>query len=411
MTGPTTPSENRIQGSGGAAATAAGGLVLGSLTAGGLALGGLALAGLTAAAITTVTVARRVVTPPQRKIEDARVLAVDEGSTTITLSASPDATVPGRYGFWFSRDTGHARLGDVLLRDEATVTRLVEEVSFGDLRRATHGRFGSWFYLRPEELGYPAESVLLPTELGEAPAWMIPAEPRRDDADKWVIQVHGRATQRQEGLRAIPLFRQAGYTSLLVSYRNDGDAPFSTDRRYALGTSEWHDVEAAIRYAVEHGARDVVLMGWSMGGAIVLQAVTRSPLAKVVRGVVLDSPVIDWVDTLEFQARMLRLPALFARAAMWLIGAPWAPFFTGQEKAIDLDRLDFVAHADELTLPMLILHSDDDGYVPSTASRALSEARPDIVTFVPFRVARHTKLWNYDPDRWTAAIAGWLAAL
>ena len=28
----------------------------------------------------------------------------------------------------------------------------------------------------------------------------------------------------------------------------------------------------------------------------------------------------------------------------------------------------------------------------------------------PFTGARHTKLWNYDQDRWSAAITGWLGA-
>jgi hypothetical protein len=60
---------------------------------------------------------------------------------------------------------------------------------------------------------------------------------------------------------------------------------------------------------------------------------------------------------------------------------------------------------------VLLLHSDDDGFVPSTASRALAAARPDIVTFVPFEVARHTKLWNYDRTRWEDAIRNWLDTL
>jgi len=54
------------------------------------------------------------------------------------------------------------------------------------------------------------------------------------------------------------------------------------------------------------------------------------------------------------------------------------------------------------------LHSDDDGYVSSVSSRKLAELRADIVTFVPFSIARHTKLWNYDPERWNEAIRAWL---
>ncbi len=65
---------------------------------------------------------------------------------------------------------------------------------------------------------------------------------------------------------------EAGYTSLVVSYRNDGDAPNSDDHRYALGDREWQDVSSAIEYAFEHGAERIVLLGYSMGGATVLQA-------------------------------------------------------------------------------------------------------------------------------------------
>ena len=44
-------------------------------------------------------------------------------------------------------------------------------------------------------------------------------------------------------------------------------------------------------------------MGWSMGGAIVLQLLDRSPLSALVSRVVLDAPVIDWGDVLAHLAR------------------------------------------------------------------------------------------------------------
>jgi hypothetical protein len=94
-----------------------------------------------------------------------------------------------------------------------------------------------------------------------------------------------------------------------------------------------------------------------------------------------------------------------------LLSKRWAGRITGQREPIDLRRLDFVRRASELHTPILLLHSDDDGYVPSTASRALAVARPDIVTFEAFTTARHTKLWNYDAQRWNAAIRRFLDRL
>ncbi|MEO6826015.1 MAG: alpha/beta fold hydrolase [Microbacteriaceae bacterium] len=369
---------------------------------------GLAAAAGTAAS--TVLVARLVVTPPTRQVEDARILSVSQNRTEITLHATRDSLVPGRYSLWFSGDTGYARIGRILTRGPRTVTRAVEAVDYGELHLAKRGRYGSWYFLHPDELGFPYQNVAIETDLGPAPAWYLPAD-ECDGNARWVIMVHGRAAQRQGALRAIPVFRAAGYCSLLVSYRNDGEAPYSADRRYALGTAEWRDIEAGMSFAVEHGAREIVLMGWSMGGAIVLQTVARTALHDLVSGVILDSPVVDWVDTLHFHARLLKIPRWFARSVMWMIAEPWAGRFTGQGSPIDLDTLNFVTHADELDVPILLMHSDDDRFVPSTASRALSRARPDIVTFVPFGVARHTKLWNYDPDRWMASITDWLGLL
>jgi pimeloyl-ACP methyl ester carboxylesterase len=108
---------------------------------------------------------------------------------------------------------------------------------------------------------------------------------------------------------------------------------------------------------------------------------------------------------------MLRLPWVIAQEAMTEIGHRWGRAVTGQAAPIGFARLDVVTRASDLTVPILLMHSDDDGYVPSTGSRALAAARPDIVTFVPFTEARHTKLWNHDPKPWNAAIASWLTRL
>jgi len=369
----------------------------------GIALGAVAVAGAAALAVVTVIFARTVVTPPKKRPEDVEILGFDD--TTITLSATLDSMTPGRYSLWFGQDTGHAKVGEILSYTPDTVTRQLLGVEFGDLADATRGRFSGWFFLSPLELGFPFENVEIATEFGPAPAWLVPAE---HETDRWVIQVHGRAVRRQETIRAVPIFREAGYTSLLVSYRNDGDAPRSTDYRYALGDTEWHDVEAAMKYAIAHGARRIVLMGWSMGGATVLQALTRSPLASFVDGVVLESPVVDWVTALQFQGVANRLPGIVQSGVIRLLGWRWAGLFTGQTAPIDLRRLNLVARASELHTPILLLHSSDDGFVPATASQALAIARPDIVTFEQFTTARHTKLWNYDRERFTRVISGWL---
>lgn len=352
-----------------------------------------------------------ILIPPTKREEDTEILMVDREAGTVTFSRSVDAVVPGRYSFWFSGAGGHARVGAILGETATSVTRELLAVDFGDLGHAERGRFNGWFYRYPDEMGVAADDVVIDTELGPAPAWRVRAKPEDEASGRWAILVHGRAAMRAEAIRAIPVFRDAGYTSLLISYRNDFEAPASPDGRYALGDAEWRDVDAAIEFALRSGAGSIVLMGWSMGGATVLQAVTRSTRADAVRGLVLDSPVIDWVTALDYQGRAMGLRGPLRWLVYAMLSGGWARPFTGQRAPIDLARLDFVRRARELALPILILHSDDDGYVPSSASHALAAARPDLVTLEVFDTARHTRLWNYDPERWNGAIASWLSLL
>ena len=358
-----------------------------------------------AAAVLTVVMARRVVTPPARRDEDVRILEVDRGAAEIVLEDSDEARMRGRYGFWFDHDAGHARFGDVIAGDDGVVRRRIESVDFGRLEGAARGRVDSAYHLGPWELDLPYENVIVETSLGPAPAWFVPA----GDARRWVIQVHGRGGKRTEGLRAVRPAHEVGWNTLLISYRNDGEAPESVDRKYGLGGTEWADVVDAVRFAEDHGAREIVLMGWSMGGAIVLQAVLRSADARErLVGIMLDSPAIDWVDILRFQGSALGLPRAIGDSVSQLLGGPFSGGLAGVAAPISLEELDPVVRADEFDVPILLMHSVDDGFVPIDGSRRFAASRPDLIEFEVFEGARHTKLWNHDPERWTALITGWL---
>ena len=220
--------------------------------------------------------------------------------------------------------------------------------------------------------------------------------------------MHGRGATRHECLRAVPVLYRLGITSLVPTYRNDVDSPASPDGLYNLGLSEWRDTEAAIAYALAHGAEDIVLMGWSMGGAIVLQTLDLSPLAAHVSRVVLDSPVIDWADVIAHQARLRKVPRALARLAESLLGAGWARLLVGVHEPLDVARTDWQHRADELRHHLLLIHSADDEFVPVGPSRELAARRPDLVDYAEWRTARHVKEWNLDPATWERRVADYL---
>jgi alpha-beta hydrolase superfamily lysophospholipase len=364
----------------------------------------LALAGaLSLLALASLRMARKVVTPA-RRLPDTRILSLDTSAQTITLARTPDTSLPGRYGLFTTGSTAYLKLGSVLSEDETSVKRKLLTHVPPTAQLSSAAAFSGWYYDRPEDIQLPFTPELIGSVVGPCPAWLFPA----GEGELWVIQVHGRGTTRAECLRAVPVFHGLGITTLVVSYRNDGEAPRSRAGTYALGATEWRDVDAAIGFARRRGAKRILVMGWSMGGAISLQVSLNSAHRDAIVGLILESPVVSWKVVLDYQARMMGVPTAVSGLAVEALRHDWTSAATGAGHAIPFDRLDVVSRAVELRHPILILHSDDDGFVPSDASHDLVVARPDLVELKVFEVARHTKLWNYDQERWSGSIRTWL---
>ncbi|WFR82603.1 alpha/beta fold hydrolase [Arthrobacter sp. Y-9] len=369
--------------------------------------------------------ARRIITPDRVKSQGEELLAIvqgDRGPEAI-FRATAENTVEGVYSFHFDGEAGLARIGRITSYSplEGTVQREIEEIYSSSLDRVRWGRWGGATYPDPGALGYDFDEVLLQDEIGEFPAWQVPApEDGPGDGHRkhaapggqnvWAIMVHGRGATRMEGLRALSVAQELGLPSLLISYRNDGDAPPADAGRYGLGSTEWREVEAAITYAQEQGATDVVLFGWSMGGAVSLQAADQARNRHAIRALVLDAPVIDWVDVLAFQARLNRIPAEVGRYGQFMLSHPLGRRLTGLSAPVDLKSMDWVTRSIELRTPTLILHSVDDDFVPYGPSEKLASKNPEMVTFVPFERAGHTREWNVDRERWESTVREWLGA-
>jgi uncharacterized protein len=362
--------------------------------------------------------ARKVLTPDRLKPDDTQILGLEVDS--VTLSLTPESAQPGCYGLWFDGGQGHARVGELLDVDEVsgTVRRVLEGVDFGDLVVGPARWNGYYFAGNPQAaLGLPSRDVEIASENGMLRAWEVPAGDGAsaagpmagDAADRWAILVHGRGAAREECLRAVPVLHQLGYTALIPMYRNDLGAPSSPDGRYSLGLSEWQDLEAALMYAVEAGAREIVLFGWSMGGAIVLQTLDRSWLSDRVKAVVLDAPVIDWADVLRHHGALNGIPGPVGSLSRALIGRRWARRLVGVHEPIDVALTNWEHRAEELKHRTLLIHSLDDEFVPVGPSISLAAKRPDLVRFEPWHQARHTKEWNTDPARWDAVVGSFLS--
>lgn len=334
-------------------------------------------------------------------------------SVLLRLTRDADTAAPGVVGLVWAG--GYGRLGSMPSSDTTTVTRQFVPVTGGIPQAGTRVRTDSYAYAGDPvtALGLSFSEVRVTGPLGALPAWFVPppagssaSGPGSSAAPSaggtWVVFVHGHDGDRQESLRYLRTWHALGLPVLVPTYRDDVGAPSSPDGFHHLGDTEWQDVAAAVHWARDHGATGVVLAGWSMGGSIALQTVDRSDVAGMVRGLLLDSPVLDWRDVFAAQGADRGVPQLEVTFAEWVL--QW-------RAGISLDRLDWVARAGQLRRPTLILHSDGDEYVPDGPAIRLAAARPDLVTLVRIPGAGHTMDWNVDPTRYDDAVRDWLARL
>jgi hypothetical protein len=330
----------------------------------------------------------RALTPSRgRPLPAEPPLTVHETSPgRITLTRSLASQRPGTYGL-----TGpgcHAVVGPVIgtaPHPADSVVRRLERVTHGTLRPGTQLWLTPQVYIgNPRDaLGLDHTDVDVPGELGTLPAWFVPGS-----RGTWVITVHGLGTTREHPMVVMPFLYRHRIPVLDLAYRGDLGAPRPHDGIGHLGYSEWHDLDAAIHYAVRHGAERVVLHGWSTGATMALHAAAASAHRDRICGLVLDSPVLDWHAAFRALAVAGRTPGpllpLALRAAQGRMGL----------------RTDTLAEAPDpaaLAVPALILHGPSDTLAPWQPAHALAEARPDRITLYPIADAPHAALWNASP--------------
>ncbi|WP_329130552.1 alpha/beta hydrolase [Streptomyces sp. NBC_01476] len=319
------------------------------------------------------------------------------GRDQVVLDRTEASARPGVYGL-----TGigvHATVGRVVDGDAHTVTRRLLRVDKGALGRDTFVRITPQVYTGDpgSALALEYTEVQVTGELGPLPAWFVPAT-----RTTWVIAVHGVGFTREATLNMVPTLHRLGLPVLVVSYRNDPGAPASPDRLGHLGDTEWRDLDAAMRYAVDHGAGRIVLYGWSTGATMALRASQQSPVRDRVAGLVLDSPVLDWRSTVKAAVTQHRLPAALTPLAVRAAEGRTGLRATHHAEATDPGKL---------TVPTLLVHGPDDTFASWDATRELAARRPDVVSLHRVPDAPHTAMWNVDPHGYEETLRRFLTPL
>lgn len=249
-------------------------------------------------------------------------------------------------------------------------------------------------------LGLAYETVHYPAEAGKGEAWLVPAAA---PSGTWAIFVHGIGGIRENGFRQLSILHEAGIPTLMITYRNDAGWPPEERPFHSFGLEEWRDLDAAAGWVLERGAKRIVLVAESMGGAIAGQFLIHSRHAPSVAALVLDAPALDFPGTIEgilAQANM-PLPGVLGPAALWLMT------LATPARMRDAVCLKEVAG---FPGPLFLAHGTGDRLVPVATTKRLLEMRSGETVYLETS-ADHLRSFKENPERYRGELLGFLRAL
>lgn len=255
-----------------------------------------------------------------------------------------------------------------------------------------------------EEIAFPSRDDRLTLR-----GWLLTPESGDTPCPPLIAMVHGHNGVRDDpSIGMMPIATalvRAGYAVLLFDLRGHGA---SDGERFSFGWYERRDVCGALDWAATRGYRRFGLYGFSMGGATALLTAAED---SRVAAIVVDSSYADLSPVLAREVpRRSHLPRSFVPGVILM-----ARLLYGA----DAWRIRPYAAAAALgERPLLVIHGEEDPYVPATDAQRLWAARygaggdPDAACLHIFPGAGHVGSYLAAPDAYLATIlAFWREAL
>jgi pimeloyl-ACP methyl ester carboxylesterase len=218
----------------------------------------------------------------------------------------------------------------------------------------------------PAEVGLDYREVALRSSDGlSLSGWWV----GKDGSSRAAVLVHGWGGDSSDPhvVETALVYHQAGFNVLMLDLRAHGG---SEGERVTVGYREALDVRGALSWLETQGfdPDDVVLHGWSLGGAAVVQAAPTTGVAAVVE----EAGYADLPPLLrERVPEVSGLPAFFTPGIL-LMGR----LLLG----IDYRAVRPVEEAEQLYregVPFMIIHSRDDEMIPFEHAESLAAAHPE----------------------------------
>jgi len=192
-----------------------------------------------------------------------------------------------------------------------------------------------------------------------------------------------------------------GRNVILVDQRAHGE---SKGHSICFGIKERYDCLSWINYAICRFGDDVDIniYGVSMGASTVLMA-SGLELPDNVKHIVADSPYTSAGDIIKKVCADLKLPVFLVYPFIYL----GALIFAG----VKLDSCDCVSAVKKARIPILLIHGEEDRFVPCEMSETIRIANPKLIHRVTFPDAAHGISYIEDKERYEQLINQFIKSL
>lgn len=211
------------------------------------------------------------------------------------------------------------------------------------------------------------------------------------------IMCHGYRSMHQRDFAGIhEIGVSLGHNLLMIDQRSHGE---SEGKTITFGARESRDVLGWIDYCNKRfGEVPILLYGVSMGAATVLIA-SGERLPENVKGVIADCPMSSALEIIKLVAAGMGPGASFA-GLLARISARMHGF-----SVVENTPVKAVARAE---VPILLLHGDEDDFVPYYMSEKIAAANPKI-QFESFKCRPHAKSYLAETERYTQIVKDFMA--
>lgn len=203
------------------------------------------------------------------------------------------------------------------------------------------------------------------------------------------IQFHGyRGTAMRDYCGGNDLARKLGQNTLVVDQRASGKSEGTT---ICFGIKEKYDCLSWINYAKNRfGDIPIVISGVSMGGATVLMA-SELELPENVRCIIADCPFSSPEEIIAKETKEIGIPPKIG-----MIFVKLGALIFGNLKLSG----SAVEAVGKTKIPILLIHGENDTFVPCEMSRKIHAANPKMIRLETFPDAGHGISYMEDTPRY-----------